>query len=607
MTRTDRDEGGTVNRSLSTSLALVVLLAGVLLPRPTIAQPGPFDELLAYSQPPVSGTWDDLGPRTDGTYVVWVEHPIDPGPPESRYSVLAWASIEIPQRREIKRSASDAEGGSGFVAYLSPDVEGETVAWIEQAGADYIGLAADRFELHTTTIAEWQEVTIATAEPGTKICNPGVFGSTIAWVEVDEQLTRLITRDRHAQHPPTVVLETETTSELQGCYPYAIDGDTLYVIAASDFGIPELMAVPPGGDQEPIPVADASGALVAPGSLTVHNATAYFRVVNDPDDVTSPTVRVRSIELWGGVIRDLAVDLPDTSLTNPSLSERGVTTLAANDRHLFATFDTGDPPGSNCCTVRVFAHDVRGDMTFELMRDQNLSIDVEDDVMVWHTGHGFGGFNFYASRVSWHLPTAPVADTGSGDGWFPETHHYMVEGFLTYWRQHGGLPVFGYPLTEGYLERNADSQMWLTTQFTERQRFEGHPALAGTPYAVLLGRLGAELLVAQGRNWEELPAGDPASPHYFAETSHGAPDQFHAYWAGHGLDFGDPGVSFRESLALFGYPLSEPMVETNADGDTVLTQYFERAVFEYHPDNPPEWQVLLRRVGAEILHARGWQ
>jgi hypothetical protein len=26
-------------------------------------------------------------------------------------------------------------------------------------------------------------------------------------------------------------------------------------------------------------------------------------------------------------------------------------------------------------------------------------------------------------------------------------------------------------------------------------------------------------------------------------------------------------------------------------------QYFERAVFEYHPNNPPEYQVLLQRLG----------
>jgi hypothetical protein len=42
------------------------------------------------------------------------------------------------------------------------------------------------------------------------------------------------------------------------------------------------------------------------------------------------------------------------------------------------------------------------------------------------------------------------------------------------------------------------------------------------------------------------------------------------------------------------------------DGDTVLTQYFERAVFEHHPDNQAPYQVLLRRLGVEELQARGW-
>jgi hypothetical protein len=37
-----------------------------------------------------------------------------------------------------------------------------------------------------------------------------------------------------------------------------------------------------------------------------------------------------------------------------------------------------------------------------------------------------------------------------------------------------------------------------------------------------------------------------------------------------------------------------------------LTQYFERAVFEWHPDNPEPWKLLLRRLGAEALAERGW-
>ena len=51
-----------------------------------------------------------------------------------------------------------------------------------------------------------------------------------------------------------------------------------------------------------------------------------------------------------------------------------------------------------------------------------------------------------------------------------------------------------------------------------------------------------------------------------------------------------------ESLALFGLPLSEPAMETNGAGDTVLTQWFERARFEDHGAKG----VLLGLLGNEI-------
>ncbi len=41
-------------------------------------------------------------------------------------------------------------------------------------------------------------------------------------------------------------------------------------------------------------------------------------------------------------------------------------------------------------------------------------------------------------------------------------------------------------------------------------------------------------------------------------------------------------------------------MERNASGALVLTQWFERARFEYHPDNPAAYRVLLGRLGAEV-------
>ncbi|MBA3945246.1 MAG: hypothetical protein H0X37_11865 [Herpetosiphonaceae bacterium] len=170
--------------------------------------------------------------------------------------------------------------------------------------------------------------------------------------------------------------------------------------------------------------------------------------------------------------------------------------------------------------------------------------------------------------------------------------------FSSFWSSNGGLPVFGYPITAQRAEVNTDTQKSYQTQWFERNRFEQHPELVA-PYDVLLGRLGVEVLKAQGRDWQSLPKGDPAKPHYFAQTRHAIDGTFWDYWRGYGLDLGDAGVSERESLALFGYPISEPQLETNANGDSVLTQWFERARFELHSEAGNV--VLLGFLGKERL------
>ncbi|MFN8541985.1 MAG: class F sortase [Thermomicrobiales bacterium] len=78
-----------------------------------------------------------------------------------------------------------------------------------------------------------------------------------------------------------------------------------------------------------------------------------------------------------------------------------------------------------------------------------------------------------------------------------QTQHTLRDTFLTYWQKNGGLPVFGFPLTEQFVEVNqADGKSYLV-QYFERNRFELHPEYAGTRYEVLLGLLGAESLKAQ--------------------------------------------------------------------------------------------------------------
>lgn len=198
-------------------------------------------------------------------------------------------------------------------------------------------------------------------------------------------------------------------------------------------------------------------------------------------------------------------------------------------------------------------------------------------------------------------PEDPPAEPMPGCAYFDETGHNVCGVMRNFWEMNGDLPVFGLPITEAFEEENFDTGETYLVQYFERQRFEHHPENAGTPYEVLLGRLGAQILALQGRDWRTFPKASPDAPHYFATTGHAVAPEFWDFWSGHGLNFGDAGVSMRESLLLFGYPLSEAAMETNEDGDTVLTQWFERAVFEYHPNNPQGQRVLLRRLGVELL------
>src|SRR5436190_148152 len=60
---------------------------------------------------------------------------------------------------------------------------------------------------------------------------------------------------------------------------------------------------------------------------------------------------------------------------------------------------------------------------------------------------------------------------------------------------------------------------------------------------------------------------------FFPETGHTVAGAFLAYWDANG------------SLAQFGYPLSDEFSETSAlDGQPHTVQYFERALFEHHPE-----------------------
>jgi hypothetical protein len=179
---------------------------------------------------------------------------------------------------------------------------------------------------------------------------------------------------------------------------------------------------------------------------------------------------------------------------------------------------------------------------------------------------------------------APPPAQGGPCRAFPETGQRVCGRFLAYWEAHGGLSINGYPIGDERQEQLEDGKPY-TVQYFERVRLEHHPENP-PPFDVLLGQFGRRLHPA------DPPV--PAQPGmaYFDATGHNVIPQFMAYWQANG------------GLAQFGYPLSELLTETLEDGKAYQVQYFERARFEHHPENPAPYDVLLGQFGRRILGSR---
>lgn len=159
-----------------------------------------------------------------------------------------------------------------------------------------------------------------------------------------------------------------------------------------------------------------------------------------------------------------------------------------------------------------------------------------------------------AAAEASQLPFVPTV-------YFSPTGHHLSNrsGFLDFWRAHGQVTVFGYPITDEIVE---DGRV---VQYFERARFEYFPELAGTPAQVQLGLISREIL--PGDAFPVVP--DPLDGTlYFSETGHTLYGEFLEYWEKHG------------GLETFGYPLSEEF-----DDNGRIIQYFERARFEYFPED----------------------
>lgn len=171
------------------------------------------------------------------------------------------------------------------------------------------------------------------------------------------------------------------------------------------------------------------------------------------------------------------------------------------------------------------------------------------------------------------IPMASV-QAAEQQRYFPETHHMVRGAFLEFFDQYGGLEIFGYPLTEPFVNNG------IRVQVFQNARFEEHPDNP-IPYRVQLGLLGVELKYAS----PPVPSKSLATRthHYFPETGHNVSHGFLQFFRDHG------------GIDVFGYPITEMVFE-----DGRIVQYFQRMKMEWDAENRAS-PVQLGKLGELYL------
>lgn len=235
-------------------------------------------------------------------------------------------------------------------------------------------------------------------------------------------------------------------------------------------------------------------------------------------------------------------------------------------------------------TTAIYGYDLARHVGFTIAsgKDANVAPAVSGNTVVWSRAGGL------AARTISFPDTAPPVSVRSDLHYFPQTGYVVGYAFLNFWNANGGVTIFGYPLTNEYLDPASN----LSVQFFERSRFEYHPENKGSSAIVQLTTVGR--IVTAGRTDPAfspqplVPAGTDRS--YYVQTQHAVQGLFKQYFDRNG------------GTAIFGFPISEELVEPNpTDGVAYTVQWFERARFEFHPENGDGTAIVLGQLGRQLL------
>lgn len=211
-------------------------------------------------------------------------------------------------------------------------------------------------------------------------------------------------------------------------------------------------------------------------------------------------------------------------------------------------------------------------------------------------------FRFLICIVMMALMLPPVSAAEASPDCRPKPEICVYPTFREFWQETGGLDQFGYSITDWY-PRTVNNQTTYVQEF-ERARFEFNPRVSA-PHNIVLGRVGAEWLDYHVGELTPLRESDSAFVDGVGRCAVVEPNTpvvcgaFLDYHASHGAALDAiPLINRNERLRLFGLPLT-PAMRWNSNGQSIIVQLFERARFEYHPDDPAGKTVQMGKVHAE--------
>ncbi len=168
---------------------------------------------------------------------------------------------------------------------------------------------------------------------------------------------------------------------------------------------------------------------------------------------------------------------------------------------------------------------------------------------------------------------AIYCENSSAD-YFSETSHNVCGAFFDFFDARGGLEIFGYPLTEAFVDGEGR-----TVQYFQRVRMEYHPENP-PEYQVQLGLLGDVFAPSEQKARipaSQIPSSNDRERRYFPETGHTVGLGFLKFYDENG------------GLDNFGYPVTEFILENGR-----FVQYFQRAVMEWRPN---QGRIALQDLG----------